>query len=277
MAGQAQDGRGCRSRCRSAKVTAAGNLDRLSSAVALVAGATRGAGRGVARALGEAGAIVYRSGRSIPGRPSAYKRPEVIEETAEIINAAGGRAIAVRVDHTAEAEVTSLFERIEREHGRLDILVSCIAGEDPLMAAWSPFWKANLKHADALVRQALLSRMITAKHAAPLMIRQRHGLIVEVTENDLLLWSGGAVAPIVRIAHKALAAIYAAEMRRHGVAAIAITPGFLRSERVLEYFGVTEENWREAGKKDRNFLESESPLFVGRAIAALLRHTAGLR
>jgi hypothetical protein len=138
-----------------------------------------------------------------------------------------------------------------------------------MMAGWSPFWEANLTNAEALLRQALVSRVTTAKHAARLMIRRRRGFLVEVTENDLLLSSGDVLTQIMRFSHKALAALYAAEMRKHCVVAIAITPGFMRSERMLEYFGVTEENWREAGKKDHNFLESESPLFVGRAIVAL--------
>jgi len=138
-----------------------------------------------------------------------------------------------------------------------------------MMGWWSPFWEANLTNAEALVRQALLSRVITAKYAARLMIRQRRGLIAEITENDLLFASGDVVTQIVRFSHKALAALYAAELRKHGVVAIAITPGFLRSERMLEYFKVTEANWRDGGKADRNFLESESPLYVGRAIVAL--------
>jgi NAD(P)-dependent dehydrogenase (short-subunit alcohol dehydrogenase family) len=250
-------------------VSSAGSPLPLAGAVTVVAGATRGAGRGIARALGEAGAMVYCTGRSMRGRPSPYNRPETIEETAESINAAGGSAIALRVDHTAEAEVAALFERVQREQGRLDILVDSTAGEDPMMAGWSPFWEVNLTNAEALLRQALVSRVTTAKHAARLMIRRRRGFIVEVTENDLLLSSGDVLTQILRFSHKALAAIYATEMRKHGVVAIAVTPGFMRSERVLEYFGVTEENWREAGKKDHNFLESESPMFVGRAIVAL--------
>jgi NAD(P)-dependent dehydrogenase (short-subunit alcohol dehydrogenase family) len=186
-----------------------------------------------------------------------------------MIVAAGGEATALRVDHTGEEEVTALFERVDQEQGRLDILVNSIAGEDPMMASWSPFWEMQLANAQALVRQALVSRMTTAKHAARLMIRRHRGLIVEVTENDLLLSSGDALTQLLRFSHKALATIYAAETRRYGVVAISITPGFMRSERVLEYFGVTEQNWREAVEKDRNFLESESPLFVGRAIVAL--------
>ena len=241
----------------------------LAGSVAVVAGATRGAGRGIARALGAAGATVYCTGRSTRAGPSPYNRPETIEETAEMIRAAGGSAIPVRVDHTVEADVQALFERVEREQGRLDILVNSIAGENPLMNGWSPFWTADLTNAEALLRQSVLSRMITAKHGAPLMVRQRYGLLVEVTENDLFSSSGDVLTQLVRFAHKALALTYGAELRRHGVMAVAITPGFLRSEQMLEHFGVREDNWREAGKQDRNFLESESPQFVGRAIVAL--------
>src|SRR5919107_3633181 len=153
---------------------------RLAGRVALVAGATRGAGRGIARALAEAGATVYCTGRSVEGRPSPYKRPETIEETAVLIRDAGGRAVPVRVDHTVEAEVKALFRRISRKHGRLDVLVNSIAGEDPMMGQWGHFWQVDLTNADAILRQALTSHIITAKHAAPLIIRQRRGLIVEV-------------------------------------------------------------------------------------------------
>src|SRR3954471_19954920 len=241
----------------------------LAGRVALVAGATRGAGRGVARALGEAGAIVYCTGRSVKGRPSPYKRPETIDETAAMIAAADGRAIAVRVDHTVEADVKALFRRIDRTHGRLDVLVNSIAGEDPMMKQWGDFWQVDVKNADAILRQALTSHIITAKHAAPFMIRNRRGLIVEVTESDLLGAGGNPFTQTVKVALKMLALNMAAELKTHGVTALAITPGFLRSESMLQRFGVTEANWRDAGKKDRNFLESESPLYVGRAVAAL--------
>lgn len=241
----------------------------LAGAVALVAGATRGAGRGIARALGEAGATVYCTGRSVKGRPSPYKRPETIDETAALINEAGGTAIAVRVDHTVESNVKALVRRIDRTHHRLDILVNSIAGEDPMMGQWGNFWQANLKNADAIFRQALTSHIITAKHAATIMIRDRRGLIVEVTENDLLSAGGNPMSQAVKVSLKVLALNMAAELKAHGVAAVAITPGFLRSESMLQHFGVTEANWRDAGKNDPNFLESESPLFVGRAVAAL--------
>ncbi len=241
----------------------------LAGTVAVVAGATRGAGRGIARALGEGGATVYCTGRSVRGSLSPYGRPETIDETADLINAAGGTAIPVRVDHTMESEVEAFFGRIDREHGRLDLLVNSIAGEEPMMAQWNAFWMTDLTNGEAVFRQSLLSHIITAKHAVPLMIRRRRGLIVEVTESDILSAGGNPLTQSVKLALKGLAFNMAAELKPHGVAAIAITPGFLRSESMLERFGVTEANWRDAGKKDKNFLESESPLFVGRAVAAL--------
>ena len=241
----------------------------LTGHVAIVAGATRGAGRGIARALGEAGATVYCTGRSVRGNPSPYGRPETIDETAEMIQRAGGTAIPLCVDHTVESDVEGLVTRVEREQGRLDILVNSIAGEDPLMGQWGSFWKADVKHSDAIFRQAIVSHIITAKHAAPIMMRGRRGLIVEVTENDMLHAGGNPMTQTVKLGLKGLALNMAAELKPHGVAAVALTPGFLRSESMLEHHKVTEANWRDAGKQDRNFLESESPLFVGRAVAAL--------
>jgi NAD(P)-dependent dehydrogenase (short-subunit alcohol dehydrogenase family) len=137
------------------------------------------------------------------------------------------------------------------------------------MAQYNSFWKTKLEHGDAVFRQALLSHIITAKHAVPLMIRERHGLVVEVTENDALSAGGNPLAQTVKLALKGLAFNMAAQLKPHGVAAVAITPGYLRSEGMLERYGVTEANWRDAGKKNKNFLESESPLFVGRAVVAL--------
>src|SRR5207247_1874998 len=233
----------------------------LSGQIVVVAGATRGAGRGIARALGETGATVYCTGRSVTGHPSPYGRPETIDETAEMIKAAGGTAIPVRVDHTVEAEVRALFERVDRDHGRLDVLVNSIAGEDPMMHQWGSFWKTDLTNGEAIFRQCILSHVITAKHAAPLMIRARRGLIVEVTESDILGAGGTPLSQTVKFALKGLALNMATELKTHGVAAVAITPGFLRSESMLERFGVTEDNWRDGGKEDSNFLQSESPLF----------------
>ena len=238
--------------------------------VAVVAGATRGAGRGIARALGEAGAIVYCTGRSVRGEPSPYGRPETIEETAELITAAGGTAIAVRVDHTDETQVEALFARVQREQERLDILVNSVSGEDPRMGGWESFWKSDVSYLAEGLRQAVVSHLITAKHAVPLMLKKRRGLIVEVTEGDFLIsGSGNVMRDLAKSGHKSLALSFAEALRSRGIASVASTPGFLRSEMMLQHFGVTEATWRDAGKKDPSFLHSESPLFVGRAVAAL--------
>lgn len=241
----------------------------LKNQVAIVAGATRGAGRGIARALADAGAIVYCTGRSTNGNPSPYNRPETIDETAEMINAAGGMAIPVRVDHANEEEVEALFARVDREQKRLDVVVDSVGGENPLMKQWGWFWTIDLANGGAVFEQSLLSHIITAKHAARLMTRDRRGLIVEVTESDVLGAGGNPLAQTVKLALKGLAMSMAAELKPHGVSSIAITPGYLRSERMLEHYGVTEANWRDAAKQDSNFLCSETPLFVGRAVAAI--------
>lgn len=204
-----------------------------------------------------------------PASLRLYKRPETIDETAGLIEAAGGRAIAVRVDHTREGEVEALFARVEREQSRLDIVVDSVAGEDPLMDDWSAPWAVDLTRAEPLLRQAVVSRLITAKHACRMMMAHRRGLLVEVTENDVFSGSGNIVTQLAKLSHRGLALILAPQLKAHGVAAVAITPGFLRSEQMLEHFGVTEANWRDAGAQDPNFLESESPMFVGRAIVAL--------
>jgi NAD(P)-dependent dehydrogenase (short-subunit alcohol dehydrogenase family) len=253
----------------------------LTGRVALVAGATRGAGRGIARALAEAGATVFCTGRSVAGRPSPYGRPETIHETAALIKTAGGTAIAVRVDHTNEREVAAVFGRILRTHHRLDIVVDSVAGEDPLLKKHAYLWQADLRHADAMFRQGLTSRIITAKHAARAMMPAKRGLIVEVTENDIIGGGANPIAHAVKTAQKVLPLQWATELAAAHVTVLAVTPGFLRSEATLQHFGVTEDNWREAGTKDRNFLASETPRFVGRAIAALaadpnVRRHAGL-
>ena len=241
----------------------------LTGQVAIVAGATRGAGRGIARALGEAGAIVYCTGRSVRGQPSPYQRQETIDDTAEMIAAAGGTAIPVRVDHTVEAEVAELFKRVNAERSRLDVMVNSIAGEEPMAGQGGWFWTIDMKDGEAILRQMMLSHMITAKHAAAQMVERRRGLIVEVTESDLMMAGGNPLTQAAKLVHKGMALNMATELKPHGVAAVAVTPGFLRSEKMLEHFGVTESNWRDGGRKDKNFLESESPLFVGRAVAAL--------
>jgi NAD(P)-dependent dehydrogenase (short-subunit alcohol dehydrogenase family) len=233
----------------------------LQGRVAVVAGATRGAGRGIARALGEAGATVYCTGRSVRGRPSAYQRPETIEETAEMVTAAGGRGIAVRVDHTEEAEVRALFARVAEEQGRLDVVADSVAGEDPLMGGWNKTWETDLQHGPQVLRQTVFAHLLTAKHALAALVPRRAGLLVEVTDSDFLMGgSPNALADMAKSAYKAMVVRLAGELRPHRVAAVAVSPGFLRSETMLEHFGVTEATWREGGRKDPHFLHSESPL-----------------
>jgi NAD(P)-dependent dehydrogenase (short-subunit alcohol dehydrogenase family) len=240
----------------------------LAGRVAVVAGATRGAGRGIARALGEAGAMVYCTGRSVRGRPSPYARPETIEETAELVDRAGGKGIPVRVDHEVEAEVQALFERVGREQKRLDVLVNDIS--EGIHDEWGQtFWKVDVEKWNAFLRQGVLTHMVTAKHAAPLMIPKRRGLIVEIGDGDTLCYRGTLYYDLVKVIVMRLAFVMAQELRKHRVAAVAVTPGFLRSEMMLERFKVTEENWRSGARRDRHFLASETPLFVGRAVAAL--------
>lgn len=250
--------------------------------VAVVAGATRGAGRGIARGLGETGATVYCTGRSTNGRRSAYDRPETIEETAALVTAAGGEGIAMAVDHADEVAVARLFDRIEARHGRVDVLVNSVGGEDPRLAGWSSFWETDLTQGPEVLRNCVFSHLLTSRYAAPLMIRQQRGLIVEVTEGDFLGGSGNILHDLVKSAGKSLALRMAEELRPSRVAVIALTPGFLRSEAMLEHFDVTEGTWRKGGAKDKHFLHSESPLFIGRAVAALatdpdvMRHSGSL-
>ena len=248
-------------------------MQNLRGRVALVAGATRGAGRGIATALGEAGAVVYCSGRSTRGAlASGANRPETIDETAELVTAAGGTGIAVRCDHTIDQDVTALVDRIRRDHGRLDVLVNDVWGGDALTEFGKTFWQVNLANGRRMIDQAIFSHILTSHHAAPLMFeRGEHGtgLIVEITDGDFYGYRGNLFYDLVKTSVIRLALVQARELRKQDVAAVAVTPGFLRSEFMLEHFGVTKETWREGAKKDPNFIASESPLYVGRGIAAL--------
>jgi NAD(P)-dependent dehydrogenase (short-subunit alcohol dehydrogenase family) len=242
----------------------------LKGRVALVAGATRGAGRGIACMLGEAGATVYCSGRSTRQHPptGAYAdRPETIEETAAMVDARGGTGIAVRTDHLDESQVAALCTRIEAEHGRLDILVNDISEGE--MYDWTPFWKLDLERGFRGLRNGVHSHIITARYAAPLMITRKRGLIVEIGDGDGLFYRGHLFYDLVKVTTTRLALAFAEDLYPHRVAAVAVTPGFMRTEMVLDHFGVSEKNWKDGAKKDRNFLNSETPFFVGRAVAAL--------
>jgi NAD(P)-dependent dehydrogenase (short-subunit alcohol dehydrogenase family) len=242
----------------------------LEGRIALVAGATRGAGRGIATMLGEAGATVYCTGRSVRGQPaSGPKRPETLEETAELVTARGGRGIAVRVDHSVEEEVIALCERIQREQGRLDVLVNDIWGGDALTEFGPPFWKQSVANGQRMYGRAVFTHLITSRHAVPLMVERNQGLIVEITDGDSFGYRGSLWYDLVKLSVIRIAFTMARDLRRTKVTALALTPGFLRSEEMLENFGVTEANWREGAKKDPHFIASESPAYVGRAVAAL--------
>jgi NAD(P)-dependent dehydrogenase (short-subunit alcohol dehydrogenase family) len=257
----------------------------LQGTIALVAGATRGAGRGIAIALGEAGATVYctgRSSRANPRRRSSSAGPETIEETAEMVTAAGGRGIAVRVDHTEPVQVKRLMASIKRRHKGLDILVNDVWGGDALTEFGKPFWTTNLDNGLQMLKQAIHSHIITAYYAVPLMLR-RKGIIFEITDGDAFYYRGNLFYDLVKISVIRLAFAMASELRKRDVVSLALTPGFLRSERVLEHFGVNESNWKEAyhkcADKDNNsenqndsasdFMISESPRYIGRAVVAL--------
>jgi NAD(P)-dependent dehydrogenase (short-subunit alcohol dehydrogenase family) len=241
----------------------------LEGKIALVAGATRGAGRAIACALGEAGATVWCTGRSVRGKPATGTRPETIEETAELVTARGGRGIFARVDHTVEAEVAALCERIRGESGHLDVLVNDVWGGDELLEMPKPFWELDLAKARLMLERGLFSHLVTSRHAVPLMLGRERGLVVEVTDGDSFGYRGNLPYDLTKLAVIRLAFDMAYELRRTKVTALAVTPGFLRSEAMLEIFGVTEANWRDGAKKDPNFIASETPAYVARGVAAL--------
>lgn len=243
---------------------------QLAGRVALVAGGTRGGGRGIAVELGAAGATVYVTGRSSGAHRSDLDRAETIEETAEKVTAAGGRGIAVRTDHSDPEEVRALVARIAAEQdGRLDILVNSVWGGDPLTDWEHPLWEQDLDRGLRLLRQAVETHVITSRYALPLMVARRSGLVVEVTDGNTARYRGSFFYDLAKAAVIRLAVAQAAELKPHGVAAVALTPGFLRSEAMLEHFGVTEANWRDGAADDPNFAHSETPAYLGRAVVAL--------
>jgi NAD(P)-dependent dehydrogenase (short-subunit alcohol dehydrogenase family) len=246
----------------------------LDGKVALVAGATRGAGRGTAVALGEAGATVYCTGRTTRERRSEYDRPETIEETAELVSEAGGGGIAVAVDHLEPAAVEALVERIDADHGRLDVLVNDIWGGELLWELDKPVWEHDLHNGLRLLRLAVDTHLITSHFALPLLIRRPGGLVVEMTdgtrEYNETNYRVNAFYDLAKASAIRLAFAQGKELEPHGCAAVALTPGWLRSEMMLENFRVTEDNWRDAAAFQPHFAAiSESPRFVGRAVAAL--------
>jgi NAD(P)-dependent dehydrogenase (short-subunit alcohol dehydrogenase family) len=245
----------------------------LEGKVALVAGATRGAGRGIAVELGAAGATVYVTGRTTREQQSEYARPETIEDTAELVSAAGGRGIAVRVDHLLAEEVRGLVERIRAEQERLDVLVNDVWGGENFIEWSTPVWKHDLRNGLRMLDLGVRTHLITAHFALPLLIERPGGLLVEVTDGTAEYNAANyRISPfydLAKVSVTRLAWAHARDLAPHGATAVALTPGWLRSEMMLETFGVTEETWREATKRVPHFVISETPRFVGRAVAAL--------
>jgi NAD(P)-dependent dehydrogenase (short-subunit alcohol dehydrogenase family) len=245
----------------------------LEGKIALVSGATRGGGRGIAVALGEAGATVYATGRSTRERRSEVDRPETIEETAELVTEAGGEGIAVSVDHLDPGAVRRLVDRIDAEQGRLDVLVNDIWGAEHLFQWDTPVWEHDLDNGLRLLRLAIDTHLITSHHALRLLVREPGGLVVEVTDGTadynadhyrVNLFYDLAKTSVTRLAWA-----QAQELRSYGGTAVALTPGWMRSEQMLENHRVSEANWREATEHSPHFCISETPRYVGRAVAAL--------
>ncbi|MEV5753514.1 SDR family oxidoreductase [Actinoallomurus sp. NPDC052308] len=246
----------------------------LQGKVALVAGGTRGAGRAIAVELGRAGATVYVTGRTTRERRSELNRPETIEDTADLVTKAGGEGIAVAVDHLEPGQVRDLVDRIDRERGRLDVLVNDIWGGDVYLQFDRRLWEHSLDDGLRMLRLGIDTHAITSHCALPLLIRRPGGLVVEMTDgtaeyNAAYRADAGFFYDLVKVAAQRMALAQAEELRPHGGTAVAVTPGWLRSEAMLEIFGVTEETWRDATAEQPHFCVSESPSYVGRAVAAL--------
>eukprot|EP01102_Stenamoeba_stenopodia_P004540 TRINITY_DN14838_c0_g1_i1.p1 TRINITY_DN14838_c0_g1~~TRINITY_DN14838_c0_g1_i1.p1 ORF type:complete len:327 (-),score=70.75 TRINITY_DN14838_c0_g1_i1:32-1012(-) len=263
-------------------------MAELRGKVAVVAGATRGAGRAIAVALGKADVIVYCTGRSTRDHPSDMNRKETIEETAEIINEANaqrsggsGRGIPVRVDHLDESQVKSLFERVKQEQGRLDILVNDVWGGDPLAEWGKPFWELDMQKGKVMLDRAIMTHVITSKYGVPLMLESpiEQGLLIEVTDGTGIEYRGNLFYDLAKHSVNRLAFVKSEELTKHHqdnkrsppIACVALTPGFLRSEAMLDHFGVTEETWRDAIAKEPYFEASETPHYIGQAVVALAR------
>jgi NAD(P)-dependent dehydrogenase (short-subunit alcohol dehydrogenase family) len=244
----------------------------LSGRIALVTGATRGAGRGIAAQLGAAGATVYVTGRTTRSRRSEMNRPETIEDAADLVTAAGGRGIAVAVDHLVPDAVSALIDRIRAEQGKLHILVNSIWGATRM--EWNKtVWDSSLDYGLRTLRLAVDTHAITSHFAIPLLVETPGGLVVEVTDGtdayNAVNYRVSFFYDLAKAAVNRMAFALAHEVQAYGATAVSLTPGWLRSEAMLDAYGVGEANWRDATARSPHFAISESPAFVGRAVAAL--------
>ena len=251
-------------------------MQSLKNKVAVVAGATRGAGRGIACMLGQAGATVYCTGRSVRNNLSEINRPETIEETAELVTSLGGTGIWAKVDHREPDQVQSFFEKVKQEQGRLDILVNNMSGDQFLTVgmlsgkAPIPFWQYPIEKGIAVQRNGVHTHLITSYFAAPLMVESRRGLIIEINDGNCLQYNDvGVYYSLSKTTLVLLAYFMAEELKAYNIAVVSLTSGWLRSESMLDGFGVTEENWRDALENIPDFVNSETPSYVGRAVVAL--------
>lgn len=244
----------------------------LNGKIALVAGATRGCGRAIAVELGRAGATVYVTGRSTRAQRSEMDRPETIEDTADLVTAAGGEGIAVRVDHLVPDEVRALLARLDAAHGRLDILVNDVWGGDDYAEWGKPLWEQSLDGGLRMLGLGLHTHIITSHAALPLLVRNPGGLVVEVTDGTdeyNRKYRDSFFYDLTKTSVSRIALAQSAELKPYGGTAVVVTPGFLRSEAMLDHFGVTEQNWRDGAAKEPHFILSETPTYLGRGVAAL--------
>ncbi|MFO0775733.1 MAG: SDR family oxidoreductase [Nitrospiraceae bacterium] len=245
----------------------------MKQTVALVAGATRGAGRGIALELGAAGATVYCTGRSTRAQRSEMNRPETIEETADLVSRAGGTGIAVPVDHLDRTQVQALTTRIGREQGHIDVLVNDVWGSDLLIEWNKPVWQHSLDKGLRMLRLALETHLITSHFALPLLVARPGGLVIEMTDGtaayNAAMYRVSLFYDLAKTSISRMAWALAHELKPFHCTAVALTPGWLRSEMMLDIYGVTESTWREATATQPHFVISESPRYVGRAVAAL--------
>lgn len=244
----------------------------LAGRVALVAGATRGAGRAFAIELGAAGATVYATGRSTRDQRSEIDRPETIDETAQIINSAGGNAIAVACDHLNREQVAELVSRIEAEQGHLDILINGIWGGDHITGWHDKMWEHDLDKGFHMLELAIKSHIITSHYALPLVIKRPGGIVFEITDGNTQFnseYRGTFFYDLAKVVPQRMALGLAEELAPFGVTALALSPGWIRSENMLDAYGVTEENWRDGTKQSPHFCITETPHYVARVAVAL--------